>query len=126
MDDHHMLKAIRLLYEGYFNTDQDAELFAPEFYQAVGEILAGKSLPDLKLTHLILSEIIPPYKERYIVYSPLHSAVNALRVEDTLTGEIIFNSVGKKTEELFIKGKIKRGSKFKQSVLEYLKKEKVI
>lgn len=46
------------LYEGYFNTDQDTELFTKEFYYAVGEILQGKDLKDLKLQFLILEEIL--------------------------------------------------------------------
>ncbi len=49
---------IQRLYEGYFNTDQDTELFSKEFYYAVGEILSGKSLKDLKLQFLILEEIL--------------------------------------------------------------------
>lgn len=46
------------LYEGYFNTDQDTELFAKEFYYAVGEIIQGKDLKDLKLQFLVLKEIL--------------------------------------------------------------------
>jgi len=52
------LDAIQRLYEGYFNTDQDTELFSKEFYYAVGEILKGKNLKDLKLQFLILEEIL--------------------------------------------------------------------
>lgn len=45
------------LYEGFFNTDQDTEEFAEEFFYAVGDILYGKQLKDLKLEHLKLEEI---------------------------------------------------------------------
>ncbi len=52
------LDAIQRLYTGYFNTDQDTDLFSKEFYHAVGEILQGKKLKDLKLQFLILGEIL--------------------------------------------------------------------
>lgn len=69
MDDFHLLKAIRLLYKGYFNTDQDIGEFSSEFYNAVGELLSGKKLHELKLEKLILNEILPPDEERYEVDS---------------------------------------------------------
>jgi hypothetical protein len=56
--DPEKLDAIQRLYEGYFNTDQDTELFSKEFYYAVGDILSGKNLKDLKLQFLILEEIL--------------------------------------------------------------------
>jgi hypothetical protein len=56
--DPEKLDAIRKLHEGYFNTDQDTDLFSKEFYYAVGEILSGKNLKDLKLRFLILEEIL--------------------------------------------------------------------
>jgi hypothetical protein len=49
---------IQRLYEGYYNTDQSSELFAEEFFFAVGEILEGKKLADLELRFLILKEIL--------------------------------------------------------------------
>jgi len=52
------LEQIQRLYEGYFNTDQDVGVFAAEFYQAVGDILSGKQLKDLKLQFIILEEIV--------------------------------------------------------------------
>ncbi len=52
------LNGIRRLYEGYYNTNQDAEVFAKEFYYAVGEILSGKELQDLKLHFVLLEEIL--------------------------------------------------------------------
>lgn len=56
--DEQKLDWIQRLYEGYYNTDQDAEVFAKEFFYVVGEILSGKQLKDLKLKFLILEEIL--------------------------------------------------------------------
>ncbi len=56
--DEQKLDWIQRLYEGYYNTDQDAEVFAKEFFYAVGEILSGKQLRELKLEFLILEEIL--------------------------------------------------------------------
>ncbi len=56
--DEQKLDWIQRLYEGYYNTDQDLELFSKEFFYAVGEILSGKQLNDLKLKFLILEEIL--------------------------------------------------------------------
>ena len=52
-----VLENIRKLCQGYYNTDQDTEGFAEEFFYAVGELLNGKSLRDLKLNHLKVEEL---------------------------------------------------------------------
>lgn len=51
------LENIKTLYEGYFNTNQDTELFAEEFYYAIGELLQGKQLKRLELKHLNVEEL---------------------------------------------------------------------
>ena len=51
------LNAIFALYEGYFNTDQDIEVFAKEFYNLVGEVFSGRSLKQLSAKYLILDEL---------------------------------------------------------------------
>lgn len=43
---------IKSLYEDYFDTDQDASIFAEEFYFAVGELLKGKKRKDLNIKFL--------------------------------------------------------------------------
>lgn len=50
-------KSIARLYEGYFNTDQDTDLFAREFFYAVGEILGGKSLQHLDLRYILKEDL---------------------------------------------------------------------
>lgn len=57
ISEEQILDSIQRLYEGYFNTDQDVEVFAKEFYQSVGELLSGKKLKDLKLKFLIVEEV---------------------------------------------------------------------
>jgi hypothetical protein len=52
------LDMIKMLNDGYFNTDQDVETFAVEFYYAVGELLSCKQLKELPLKFLILEEIL--------------------------------------------------------------------
>ncbi len=49
--------SIQRLYEGYFNADQGAEIFAGEFYFSVGEILSGKELKNLKLQFLNMEDL---------------------------------------------------------------------
>lgn len=56
--DERKLDWIKRLYEGYYNTNQDVEVFSKEFFYAVGEILSGKQLKELKLESLILEEIL--------------------------------------------------------------------
>jgi hypothetical protein len=50
-------KNIQRLYEGYFNTDQDTDLFAREFFYAVGEILGGKPLEQLDLRYILKEDL---------------------------------------------------------------------
>lgn len=52
-----VLENIQKLYLGYYNTNQDTREFAEEFFYAVGELLNGKSLRDLKLNHLKVDEL---------------------------------------------------------------------
>jgi len=52
-----VLENIRQLYLGYYNTDLNTEEFAEEFFYAVGELLEGKSLRELKLKHLKVEEL---------------------------------------------------------------------
>ena len=56
--DEQKLDWIQRLYAGYYNTNQDAEVFAKDFFYAIGEILSGKQLKDLKLKFLVLEEIL--------------------------------------------------------------------
>lgn len=45
------LNTIRDFYRAYYNTDQDIEEFAPEFYYVVGQLLNANVVKDLeKLT----------------------------------------------------------------------------
>ncbi len=40
-----------------FNTDQDASLFAREFFYAVGEMLGGKTLEQLDLRYILKEDL---------------------------------------------------------------------
>ncbi len=52
-----MLGLIRKLYQGYYNTNLDTEIFTTEFYYLIGEVLKGKKLGDLKAKYLKLDEL---------------------------------------------------------------------
>ena len=42
LSGHKRLKVVEFFQRAYYNTDQDAKLFAPEFFHLTGEILDGK------------------------------------------------------------------------------------
>jgi hypothetical protein len=46
------LNAVAALHHGYQDSGLQIEEFAPEFYKAVGDVLAGARLKDLELDHL--------------------------------------------------------------------------
>lgn len=52
------LKTIQKIYTGYYNTGQNTELFAEEFFYTIGEILKGKELKDLDLKYLNMKDIL--------------------------------------------------------------------
>jgi hypothetical protein len=52
------LETIKKLYTGYYNTGQDTEEFAVEFFYTVGEIMQGKELKNLDLKYLIVEELL--------------------------------------------------------------------
>lgn len=51
------LDIIKAIYTGYYNTGQNTETFAEEFFYTVGEILSGKELKDLDLKYLNMEDI---------------------------------------------------------------------
>ena len=52
------LETIQKIYEGYYNTGQNTEEFAVEFFYTVGEILQGKELKDLDLKYLNMEDML--------------------------------------------------------------------
>lgn len=52
------LLTIQKLYRGYYDTGQNTEEFAVEFFYTIGEILQGKELKDLDLKYLIVEELL--------------------------------------------------------------------
>lgn len=52
-----VLGFIRKLYQGYYNTNLDTEIFTTEFYYLIGEVFKGKKLGDLKAKYLKLDKL---------------------------------------------------------------------
>lgn len=50
-----MLRLIEEIRQGYYNTNQDTDLFAPEFFYIVGEIMNGNA--PIELEFLLLKEM---------------------------------------------------------------------
>lgn len=63
---------IQLFYDMYFNTDQDVEDFAPEFFYTVGAILTGAVPLKLeKLSDEFIQEVIAEIPRLESIYTDL-------------------------------------------------------
>ena len=52
------LETIKKLYTGYYNTGQNTEEFAEEFFYTIGEVLQGKELKNLNLKYLNMKDML--------------------------------------------------------------------
>lgn len=126
MNDGQKLNAIRLLYEGYFNTDQDVEEFAAEFFHAIGDILSGIELKYLDLKFLNLDEILTPGGKRYVVDFWFERDRLGVWVTDNRMDKVVFEVWDDDARQLFEDGFFESGPGFKASVLLYLEETGVI